>query len=201
VMPNNLPATLVGLILAIYWMRVLHLAKKIRMQVGHSANVIPPGRFGCITRVIWFPLVFLWIAIPLSVPFIPNPPWLLRPLTVTPLLSWPALAVAIAAFILTLICWKKMGKSWRMGIDPNEKTSLVVTGPFAYVRHPIYALSSVLMLATVAIESSPLMIAVATIHLILLQLEARREEKYLAELHGSAYLDYCKQVRRFLPKI
>jgi protein-S-isoprenylcysteine O-methyltransferase Ste14 len=107
----------------------------------------------------------------------------------------------LIAFVLTLMCWKKMGKSWRMGVDPGEKTALVVTGPFARVRHPIYALSSVLMLATVAVAPSALMIAVAAAHLLLLQLEARREEKYLASVHGEVYLDYCKKTGRFLPRI
>jgi protein-S-isoprenylcysteine O-methyltransferase Ste14 len=191
----------VGIILAAYWMRVLHLARKIRREVGHTANVIPPGILGWITRAIWFPVVFLWIAIPISVPFIANPPWILRPMIVSPTFAWAAFAVAVTAFILTLICWKKMGKSWRMGVDPSEKTSLIVTGPFAHVRHPIYALSSILMLATVAAQPSPLMLALAVIHLVLLQLEARREEKYLTSLHGHAYLDYCQSTGRFFPKL
>jgi protein-S-isoprenylcysteine O-methyltransferase Ste14 len=195
-MPANLPSVLLGIILAAYWMRVLHLARK----VGRGGNIIPPGIVGCFTRAIWFPVVFLWIAIPLSVPFITNPPWVLRPLVFSPPLAWAGLAAALTAFILTLICWKKMGKSWRMGIDPSETTSLIITGPFARVRHPIYALSSALMLATVAAEPSPLMIAVAAAHLILLQLEARREETYLARLHGPAYLDYCGRTGRFVPK-
>ena len=200
-MPGHFPAIALGTILAVYWMRVLHLARKIRRSVGHPANVIPPDFFGRVTRAIWFPVVCLWIAIPLATPFISNRPWLMRPLTIPPLFAWAALLVALAAFILTLICWKQMGKSWRMGIDPSEKTSLVVTGPFARVRHPIYALSSVLMLATVIIVPAPLMIAVALVHLILLQLEARREEQYLTDLHGSAYLEYCARVARFIPKL
>ena len=31
-----------------------------------------------------------------------------------------------------------MGRSWRMGIDPAEKTSLVTRGPYRWMRHPIY---------------------------------------------------------------
>jgi protein-S-isoprenylcysteine O-methyltransferase Ste14 len=196
----NLPPVLVGIILAAYWMRVLHLARKIRREVGHTANVIPPELFGFITRAIWFPVVFLWIAIPLSVPFMKYPPGILRPLIVSWPLAWAALAVAMAAFILTLICWKKMGSSWRMGVDPSERTSLILTGPFACVRHPIYALSSALMLATVAVEPAALMIVVAAIHLTLLQLEARREEKYLLGVHGPAYSEYCARVGGFLPR-
>ena len=37
-----------------------------------------------------------------------------------------------------------------MRIDPNERTQLVFNGPYAYVRHPIYGLSQVLVLTTLA---------------------------------------------------
>jgi protein-S-isoprenylcysteine O-methyltransferase Ste14 len=98
------------------------------------------------------------------------------------------------------MCWNRMGKSWRMGIDPAEKTSLIVTGAYAHVRHPIYALSSALMLATVAADPAPLLMLVAAAHLLLLQLEARREERHLARVHGQPYLDYCATVGRFFPR-
>jgi protein-S-isoprenylcysteine O-methyltransferase Ste14 len=198
-MLSRIPSLLIGICLAIYWARVLHLARKIRRSAGHTANIIPPGFLGCITRAIWFPIVALWIALPLAVPLIHNPPKIFQPLFISPLLAWLALAIAVISFVLTLICWKKMGNSWRMGIDPAEKTALIVTGPYAFIRHPIYALSSLLVLATVAVMPSPLMILVALIHLVLLQFEARREEKYLINLHGPAYSNYCNHVSRFIP--
>jgi protein-S-isoprenylcysteine O-methyltransferase Ste14 len=41
--------------------------------------------------------------------------------------------------------------------------------------------------------------AVAIAHILLLQFEARREEQYLARIHGQPYLDYCWKVGRFIP--
>ncbi len=148
---------------------------------------------------LWFPVVFLWILIPLISPFIQTRAWILQPIFQLPGLGWIAFAIAALSLIFTWICWNQMGSSWRMGIDPAEKTSLIVTGPYAYLRHPIYALSSALMLATVAADPAPLMIAVAIVHVVLLQFEARREEQYLARVHGQPYLDYCRQVGRFIP--
>jgi protein-S-isoprenylcysteine O-methyltransferase Ste14 len=198
---HALPAFLIGILVAAYWLRVIHLARKIRRRIGRTANVLPPGTMGMITRIVWFPVVVLWIALPISTFFFTSPPWLLAPLFVSPAISWGALAVAVIAFILTLICWKKMGTSWRMGIDPNEKTQLIVTGPFARIRHPIYALSSLLMLATAAADPAPLMLVAAGIHLCLLRLEAYREEKYLAAVHPDFYPDYCSRTGGFFPKL
>ena len=92
-----------------------------------------------------------------------------------------------------------MGKSWRMGIDPYEKTALIFTGPYAYVRHPIYALSSLLMIATVIVVPTPIMFAIAAVHLILLQWEASREEQNLSRIHGPQYDDYRASTGRFFP--
>jgi protein-S-isoprenylcysteine O-methyltransferase Ste14 len=93
-----------------------------------------------------------------------------------------------------------MGKSWRMGINPDEKTQLIVSGPYAYVRHPIYAIQSLMLLATMLLVPSPLMLAAGVAMLTFLQWEARREEKYLSVHHGSGYLEYCQQTGGFLPK-
>jgi protein-S-isoprenylcysteine O-methyltransferase Ste14 len=199
---DRAPALLVGLILCVYWARVMHLAAKVRRHSGHTANVIPPGISGRLTRAIWFPTVFLWIALPLATPWWrKSPPWAVKPLVDIPVISWGALLAAVAAFALTLVCWKKMGNAWRMGVDPAERNELIVSGVFARVRHPIYALSSGLMLATVAIVPSPLMIAVGAVHLSLLQLEARREERHLEAVHGAIYRDYCARTGRFIPRL
>ena len=117
------------------------------------------------------------------------------------IVGWIAAAVAVVAFVITWVCWVKMGTSWRMGIDPNERTTLVFNGPYAYVRHPIYGLSQVLVLATLAALPSPVMLVIAAVHMILMQWEVRREDKYLVLLHGPAYADYMQHVGRFVPRL
>jgi protein-S-isoprenylcysteine O-methyltransferase Ste14 len=88
-----------------------------------------------------------------------------------------------------------------MGIDPTEQNALVLAGPYAYVRHPIYALSQIMMIATVIAIPTPLFITAGLIHLLLLQWEARREEQHLTHIHGDHYVAYCTAVGRFIPKL
>jgi protein-S-isoprenylcysteine O-methyltransferase Ste14 len=201
---QNLPALIIGLIMAIYWARVLRLAWKEKRRTGQAANLLPPETLGRVLRLIWFPTIGLWIVLPILAGSNAVRALLrfsaFRPLYTIPIVAWAMLTIAIAAFIATLICWKKMGRSWRMGINPNDKTQLIVSGPYAYLRHPIYALSSLLMLCTMAILPTPAMLVVGVLHLSLLQWEARREEKYLTALHGASYSDYAMQTGRFLPK-
>src|SRR5437667_354343 len=179
-MPKYWPGICIGLIVGAYWARVVRLVYKQRRNKT-SANFLPPEPLGRALRLVWYPVVSLWIALPIYSAFRP------RLLYHLPALEWIAVALGAAALIATLVCWKRMGKSWRMGIDPHEKTRLIVSGPYAYVRHPIYALSSVLMVASfVAVPTIPMLI-VAIVHCGLLQWEARREERYLLSVHGQAY--------------
>jgi protein-S-isoprenylcysteine O-methyltransferase Ste14 len=199
-MQCNGPALSIGLIVGFYWARVIKLVFKTRRETGRAANFVPPELLGRVLRVIWYPTVTAWIVVPLIIAFARKLPDIFVPLYSNLVITWFAVAIAFAALWGTLICWRKMGKSWRMGIDPGERTQLVFTGAYAYVRHPIYALSSLLMLASVAAVPAPLMIVVGVIHLGFLQWEARREERYLVQLHGADYSTYLSNVGRFVPK-
>ena len=201
--PTSWPAVIIGLILGIYWLRVLQMVARTRATVGRAANFVPPEPLGRLLRLIWIPVVLLWIFLPLITPFVVGLPWAFAPVIFagSTIIGWIAVAVAVVAFAITWVCWIKMGTSWRMGIDPNERTTLVFNGPYAYVRHPIYGLSQVLMVAALAALPSPLMLVLAALHLALMQWEVRREEKYLVLLHGPAYADYMQKVGRFLPRL
>lgn len=194
-----LPLMLLGLVVAGYWYRVMRMARKARQRTGRAANLLPPEPVGRVLRVVWVPVVVTWMAHPFVSAFVDRLPPPLRPVAWSPVAAWAGVAVAAACFAATRVCWRRMGTAWRMGIDPNEQTPLVATGPFAYVRHPIYALSALMMLATVVAVPSPLMIAVGAAHIALLVWESQREERHMLRLHGQAYARYRQRVGRFIP--
>ena len=176
------------------------MVRKAKKTAGHDANFIPPERLGRILRMIWIPTVALWVFIPIIVAFVAFDFVLLRPLFYNTIVAWLAVLVAIGAFAITWICWQNMGKSWRMGINPGEKTELVFSGPFAYVRNPIYGLSQLLMICAIVVAPLPLMFVIGAIHVAFMQWEVRREEKNLLAIHGDAYQRYLANVGRFIPK-
>src|SRR5688572_11569603 len=196
----QIPDLLAGILLTAYWGRAVRLAYKMKKQTGVAANWTPPEKLGQKIRMLWRPLVVFWIVHPFLTAFITDLPWLLRPIWRNDVLSWICVAIVLGGLCVTLVCWKRMGKSWRMGINPDEKTQLIVSGPYAYIRHPIYAIQSLMLLATMALIPSPLMLAAGVAMLTFLQWEAHREEKYLAVHHGAGYLDYCQQTGGFVPR-
>jgi len=199
-MTFNLPDLLLGLIVGGYWARVLKMVIKQRRKTGRDANFVPREPLGLALRIIWYPVVVGWVIHPFINALSVSPPPIFKPLFYNPVCVWAGLLVAGFALAATLVCWRRMGKSWRMGIDPTERTSLVFTGPYAYVRHPIYALSSLMMLGSVLTIPSIVMIVIGGVHIAFLQWEASREEKYLLQTHGDAYGRYRSQVGRMIPR-
>ena len=73
-----------------------------------------------------------------------------------------------------------MGRNWRMAIAPDQQTELVTTGLYRLVRHPIYALSILLMTCTVVVVPTLPVAAMAVVHIGLMLTKARNEERFLA---------------------
>jgi protein-S-isoprenylcysteine O-methyltransferase Ste14 len=173
----------------------------MRRKTGRAANFIPVEPLGRFLRILWQPVIVAWIGLPFAAAFKAPSHSPEVPIFHSVIAQWIGVVVALVCLLATRVCWKRMGKSWRMGIDPGEKTALIFTGPYAYVRHPIYALSSLMMLATVIVLPTPIMIGVAALHLLLLQWEARREERNLSRIHGQQYDQYRSRVGRFIPML
>ena len=194
------PALIVGFILAFYWARVIKLVRKAKAR-GESAHFFPPETVGRLIRAIWYPTVFVWVITPLILAFWRPNLAVVRPVVANGIVEWLATLASVVILWLTMICWRRMGREWRMGIDPNERNNLLVTGPYAYVRHPIYALQQLLAITSAVAVPVPLMFAVAAMEVVLLTWEAVREEGHLTRVHGQTYRDYMRSAGRFLPRL
>lgn len=112
------------------------------------------------------------------------------------------LFLAVAGIGLTFYAQVAMGASWRIGVDPGERTQLVTSGPFALVRNPIFAamLPTALGLALLVPSWVALTGLVGLIAALELQVRVV-EEPYLLQVHGETYADYAARVGRFAPKL
>ena len=122
-------------------------------------------------------------------------------------LDRPALHVAgIAVFAVGLAgvvaSQAAMGRSWRIGTDPQETTDLVTGGPFALVRNPIYsALVPTLLGLALLVPSVPALGSVALFVAATVAQVRRIEEPHLLRVHGLEYAAYAARVGRFLPGV
>jgi protein-S-isoprenylcysteine O-methyltransferase Ste14 len=83
-------------------------------------------------------------------------------------------------------------------------TFLIISGPFAFVRNPLYV-GNVLIYLGLGIMSFAwfpyLQIVAILFFLLQYYLIVKEEEKYLVEKFGEAYKDYCRSVPAFFPRL
>ena len=102
----------------------------------------------------------------------------------------------------TLLAQVWMGSSWRVGVDEEEKTELVVRGPFALVRNPIFSAMVPAILGLALLVPNAAAVAGFVALVCALELQVRFvEEPYLLRTHGTDYTAYTSRVGRFVPGI
>lgn len=202
---KDLPGVLLTATIWTYWFGVGLMIVRARCKTHRLAGLVPEQPLEQFMWIIWVPLVAAWIALP-YLALVRSHGLLAMPGFVGQdsgyaSLRWIAAVGAVASLLLTSVCWSRMGVHWRMAVSVKGEDELITDGPFRYVRHPIYALSMLLMICSAIIVPTVPMLAVAVAHLVLTHIKARNEERHLITVHGEAYRRYLARTGRFLPRI
>jgi len=188
----------------VYWLCVGAMIVRVRRRTRKLSGIVPSQRVEQFMWIVWAPLVVAWMSLPSLAATRQGPIWGLpetaRGMPVEAL-RWVAAALGLVCLGLSIECWLRMGKNWRMAVTPGQSTELVTTGLYGYVRHPIYTLSIALMLCTLIVAPTGPVFAMAAIHIGLMLFKARNEERFLAGQHGEPYLRYVHRTGRFLPRL
>ncbi|HBZ69410.1 MAG TPA: isoprenylcysteine carboxyl methyltransferase [Deltaproteobacteria bacterium] len=112
------------------------------------------------------------------------------------------LALMALGIVVTLVAQIEMGASWRVGVDPSERTELVTKGLFAWVRNPIYTAMLTTLLGLVLVVPNILAAVAFFVAFVALELHVRKvEEPYLSRLHPEQFRAYARRVGRFIPQV
>lgn len=202
---RDLPLTLLTATIWVYWLVAGALVVRMHRKTKTFAGAIPEQRLEQAMWVVWVPLVVAWVVLPYLAATRTHPllavPEFARQDPLFSAVRWGAAVCAILCLAATVACWRRMGKSWRMAVTPRERTELVTTGMYTYLRHPIYAFSILLMLCSAVVVATVPMSIVAAIHIALTALKAQNEERFLLTVHGDAYRSYCRRTGRFFPRL
>jgi protein-S-isoprenylcysteine O-methyltransferase Ste14 len=123
-------------------------------------------------------------------------------LSYTPL--WAVVGTALAVVGIAVTMWSQiaMGASWRIGIDNDEHTALVTTGPYRRVRNPIYTGMFVFTLGfTLVLPNVFSLVGLVALIAITTTVVRRVEEPYLLKQHGLAFVAWKRTTGRFLPRL
>lgn len=109
-------------------------------------------------------------------------------------------AVMLAGLALTWWARIYLGPLWSSTITRKEDHKIIDTGPYAFVRHPIYSGLMIALVATAAAEGTLTALFGAALIILGVWLKARTEERFLlTELGPEIYGAYCRRVPMLIP--
>jgi len=134
----------------------------------------------------------------------------LGPRTLAGLPEWPAalarISIAVGAALMLAGACLLLAGLFALGTNltplpfPKPHATLVTTGPYRLVRHPMYAGGIVLAYGWALLARGWLTLVYATVLLIFLEIKSAREERWLVDTFPD-YPDYQRRVRKLIPFI
>ena len=120
-----------------------------------------------------------------------------------PLTTW-RLALGVFFLVLAnLLSWtstRALGQQWRLDAGLNTDHQLVRTGPYRFVRHPIYASMFAVLLGTgFFLTSKWLFIAAALVFIVGAEIRVRVEDRLLNSQFGDEFQKYRQSVSAYVP--
>ena len=113
-------------------------------------------------------------------------------------LRWTGLGLLLTSLLWTVVAQAQMGESWRIGIDHENQTPLVSTGVFGLSRNPIFLGMTITLVGLFLVIPNALTLLTLLMGVVLIQIQVRLEEEFLARVHGEEYFKYRQQIRRWL---
>jgi protein-S-isoprenylcysteine O-methyltransferase Ste14 len=133
-------------------------------------------------------------------------PWTGQLLEEKPICEVSFVGVCVLAAVmlagLSLTWWARiyLGPLWSSVITRKKDHKIIDTGPYAFVRHPIYCGLIVAILATAVAEGKATALLGSALVILGVWLKACTEERFLmTELGPEIYDAYCRRVPMLIP--
>ena len=143
-----------------------------------------------------FPLIAAALCFWLPRPF----PELRAPLFPDRMLCFTA-GTALLLLGMAIGCWARgvLGRNWSNVVTIKVGHELVQSGPYRWVRHPIY--TGLLLAVAGSALAQDLWVDLAAVPLVFLGfwVKLRREEEWMTVQFGEAYASYARRTARLVP--
>jgi protein-S-isoprenylcysteine O-methyltransferase Ste14 len=160
-----------------------------RRAVGQKKVVrAPASRWGIVLQVLGLAFVFSYVR---PVVFEKSEFSLIASMALGPLSVWLAWSAT-----------RHLGKQWRYEAALSEDHELIQTGPYGWVRHPIYlSMLGMLLAAGMAWTWWPMFVAGVIVFLAGTEIRVRTEDRLLAGRFGERFSAYRARVYAYIPYI
>jgi protein-S-isoprenylcysteine O-methyltransferase Ste14 len=133
--------------------------------------------------------------------YVINPQWLIWASLPFPVwLRWLGAGIALVGFALLQWAQVTLGRSWSDTPRMMKEQTLITSGPYQFIRHPIYT-AFILILGSTLFISSNWLIGLTWAGMTVLDIASRIgfEESLMLEYFGDQYREYMKKTGQLLP--
>lgn len=130
-----------------------------------------------------------------------NPPLMDTVLPHLPWIGWMGVAITSLGFAVTYWARGILGRNWSAAVTIKEDHELICTGPYRFVRHPIYT-GLILAAAGTALSLDQYRGLLAVFVLwISFTIKRRKEEQFMRQQFGAQYIEYANATGAILPNL
>jgi protein-S-isoprenylcysteine O-methyltransferase Ste14 len=141
----------------------------------------------------------LWLSV---IAFLINPAWLAWSSVPLPTgMRWIGLGLSAAAVGALYWTLSNLGPNLTDTVVTRRIHTLVMRGPYRWVRHPFYGSVTLLIVSLALMAANWFLLITGAAVIALLVIRTRREEELLVARFGDSYRGYMARTGRFLPKM
>jgi len=178
---------------------IVHRGYYVRRH-GREENTLKKREEGAASRIAGLLGLVGFIA---TLLFVIDPDWLAWASLPLPWwMRWAGVGIALLGFALLQWAQNSLGRNWSDTPRMIKEQALVTSGPYQFIRHPIYTAFLLILGSTLFISASWL-IGLAWIGMTLLEISSRIgfEEDLMLEYFGDRYREYMNKTGRLLPRV
>jgi protein-S-isoprenylcysteine O-methyltransferase Ste14 len=151
-----------------------------------------------IRRYVLLPLLIATICIYYAL----NPTWMqIFIIPYTEIFLWIITLIGLTGILFLIWVHICLGKEWYANLKFRNNHSLIKSGPYSKIRHPMYTALFIIYLSMGLMSANLLIIFLIILIIISIVIRIPKEEEMLIAEFGNEYRDYMKNASRFFPKI
>jgi protein-S-isoprenylcysteine O-methyltransferase Ste14 len=175
---------------------VIFIAVSVFLAYVSRASLFDPRSHGFYRFFAWESILALVL---LNARIWFRDPWAVHQVISWLLLTLSAVLVVDGAYVLHTLGKPGRGREDEQLIGIEKTTVLITTGIYRYIRHPIYAAGFYGVWGVFFKDPSWPGAALAVSATVFLVLTAKTEEVECIDYFGSAYREYMRESKRFIP--
>jgi protein-S-isoprenylcysteine O-methyltransferase Ste14 len=114
-----------------------------------------------------------------------------------------ALAIVLTAVGIAFAIWARfyLGQNWSSVVSIKVGHQLIRTGPYAWIRHPIYFGLLLALIGTALARDKAVAVIAIPLFWLGFKIKSRLEEEFMRKTFGQEYLEYARTTGALIPKL